>query len=48
MLGAAVRTLGNQPPGLLAVAVDCTAPPGTITDNIQRALKDADYGAAAC
>ncbi len=44
LLGAAVRTLGNQPPGLLAVAVDYAAPPETITDNIQRALKDADYG----
>src|SRR3989344_5233648 len=44
LLGAAVRTLGNQPPGLLAVAVDCAAPPETITYNIQRALKDADYG----
>ena len=44
LLGAAVRTLGSQPPGLLAVAVDCAAPPETITDNIQRALADADYG----
>lgn len=44
LLGAAVRTLGSQPPGLIAVAVDCAAAPETITDNIQWALKDADYG----
>lgn len=44
LLGAAARTLGNLPPGLLAVAVDCAAPPEVIADNIQKALRDADYG----
>lgn len=44
LLGAAVRTLGSQPPGLIAVAVDCAAAPEIIANDIQRALKDADYG----
>jgi len=44
LLGAAVRTLGSQPPGLIAVTVDCAAAPEIIANDIQRALKDADYG----
>lgn len=44
LVGAAVRTLGNPPPGLQTVAVDCTAPPEEILRHIRQAIQDADYG----
>lgn len=44
LIGAAVRTLGTAPPGLQAVAVDYNSPPEAISDDIRRAIQQADYG----
>ena len=47
LVGAAVRTLGVQPPGLQAVAVDYASPPEEIADSLQRALGEVDGGDGA-
>lgn len=44
LVGAAVRTLGNHPPGLETAAVDYASPPEKIAGLIERALQAADYG----